>query len=238
MNERLQKILSQWGVASRRGAEQLILDGRVRVNGAIAQLGQKADPNNDTIEIDGRHLSQRRRPQLIYLLMNKPFGVVSSCNDPEGRKTVLDLLPKSMRHHQGIHPVGRLDLASTGALLLTNDGDLTFRLTHPRHSITKTYNVWIEGHPTPSVLDQWRRGVLLSGRRTRPAEVTLLQSRADQTLLKIILQEGRNRQIRRVADQLGYPVLRLHRTAIANITLGSLAPGQHRTLTKKEIQSL
>lgn len=238
MSDRLQKVLSQWGVASRRGAEQMIVEQRVRINGAIAQLGQKADPDTDRIEVDGKLLSRGDRPQPVYLLMHKPFGVVSTCHDPQGRKTVLDVLPASIRHHQGMHPVGRLDLASTGALLLTNDGDLTFRLTHPRHSLPKTYEVWVEGHPTATTLDQWRQGVLLSGRKTRPAQVLRLQARADRTLLKIVLREGRNRQIRRVAEQLGHPVLSLHRTAIATIQLGTLAPGQFRSLTRKEIRSL
>jgi len=237
MSDRLQKVLSKWGVASRRGAEQLILDQRVRVNGAIAQLGQKADPEVDCVEVDGKRLSRRDRPQTVYFLMNKPFGIVSTCDDPQGRKTVLDILPESVRR-QGVHPVGRLDLASTGALLLTNDGDITFRLTHPRHSQPKTYEVWVEGNPTADVLAQWRQGVLLSGRQTRMAQVTLVCSRRDQTLLKIVLKEGRNRQIRRVAEQLGHPVLSLHRTAIATIQLGSLAAGQYRPLTEKEIRCL
>lgn len=237
MSDRLQKVLSQWGVASRRGAEQLIVEQRVRINGAIAQLGQKANPDTDCIEVDGKRLSPCDRPQWVYLLLNKPFGVVSTCDDPQGRKTVLDLLPEAVCR-QGIHPVGRLDLASTGALLLTNHGDLTFRLTHPRHSLSKTYEVWVEGHPTATVLDQWRQGVLLSGRKTRLAQVTRIRSHPDRTLLKIVLKEGRNRQIRRVAEQLGHPVLSLHRTAIASIQLGSLRPGQFRPLTAREIQSL
>ncbi|MGB3494163.1 MAG: pseudouridine synthase [Elainellaceae cyanobacterium] len=236
MSDRLQKVLSQWGVASRRGAEQMILEQRVRINGAIAQLGQKADPDTDDIEVDGKRL--KRRPQSVYLLMHKPFGVVSTCDDPQGRKTVLDLLSKSERSHQGIHPVGRLDLASTGALLLTNDGEMTFRLTHPRHSLAKTYEVWVEGRPSAAVIHQWRQGVLLSGKQTRPAQVTCLRSEIDRALLRVILKEGRNRQIRRVAEQLGHPVLSLHRTAIAKIKLGTLAPGQYRPLTVKEIQSL
>lgn len=216
----------------------MILEQRVRINGTIAQLGQKADPDTDDIEVDGKRLSRRRRPQSVYLLMHKPFGVVSTCDDPQGRQTVLDLLSKPMRSHQGIHPVGRLDLASTGALLLTNDGDMTFRLTHPRHSIAKTYDVWVEGHPSAAVINQWRRGVLLSGKQTRPAQVTYIHSDTNQTLLKIVLKEGRNRQIRRVAEQLGHPVLSLHRTAIAKIQLGTLALGQYRPLTAKEIRSL
>ncbi len=147
MDERVQKLLSQWGIASRRHAEQLILEGRVRLNGAVAQLGQKANPDLDQIEVDGVAIKPANRPQFIYFLLNKPAGVVSTCTDPRHRKTVLDLLPTNLRTGSGIHPVGRLDAASTGALLLTNDGDLTFVLTHPRHQISKTYQVWVDGYP-------------------------------------------------------------------------------------------
>lgn len=239
MTERLQKILSQWGVASRRQAEQMILDGRVRLNGQVVQLGQKANPEFDQIEVDGKLLRSIDRPQSIYLLLHKPLGIVSTCDDPQGRSTVLDLLSPELRNHSGIHPVGRLDIDSTGALLLTNDGSLTFGLTHPRHSIPKTYRVWVQGQPTSAELDQWRRGVLLDGRMTRPAQVRILDSRQpDRTLLEIKLREGRNRQIRRVADQLGHSVLRLHRVAIGPILLGALPSGQHRSLTQDEIEFL
>ena len=237
MAERLQKILSQWGIASRREAEQMILAGRVRLNGAIVGLGQKADPDRDAIEIDGKFIRAVDRPQLLYLLLNKPLGVVSTCSDPQGRSTVLDLLPASVQN-TGIHPVGRLDINSTGALLLTNDGDVTFCLTHPRHSITKTYQVWIEGHPTPATLEQWRQGVLLDDRLTRPAQINVFESKPDRTLLKIVLQEGRNRQIRRVAEQLGHPVLRLHRVAIGVIQLGQLPNRQFRSLQPQEVEFL
>lgn len=239
MTERLQKILSQWGVASRRQAEQMILDGRVRLNGQVVQLGQKANPEFDQIEVDGKLLRSVDRPQSIYLLLHKPLGVVSTCDDPQDRSTVLDLLSAELRNHSGIHPVGRLDIDSTGALLLTNDGNLTFGLTHPRHSIPKTYRVWVQGQPASADLDQWRRGILLEGRMTRPAQVRILDSRQpDRTLLEIKLREGRNRQIRRVADQLGYPVLRLHRVAIGPIRLGTLPSGQYRLLTQDEIEFL
>lgn len=240
MADRLQKILSQWGIASRRQAEQMILSGRVRLNGAVVQqLGQKADPTCDRIEVDGQRLQATEMPQLLYLLLNKPQGVVSTCHDPQGRLTVLDLLPASLRQQTGIHPVGRLDYASTGALLLTNDGDLTLRLTHPRHSIAKTYEVWVEGIPSSSTLDQWRRGILLDDRLTRPAEVHVLKTTPHgQTCLEVVLREGRNRQIRRIAEQLGHPVLRLHRVAIGAIRLGSLPSGHHRPLRQSELQFL
>ncbi len=232
MTERLQKILSQWGVASRRQAEAMILAGRVRLNGATGELGQKADPNTDTIEVDGQILRPQNRPESVYLLLHKPAGVVTTCRDPQGRKTALDLISED---YSGLHPVGRLDAASTGALLLTNDGAVTACLTHPRHSISKTYRVWVQGCPSAAVLQQWRQGVLLEGRMTRPAEVLVLQGTDKRTQLEVILWEGRNRQIRRVAEQLGFPVLKLHRIAIGAIQLGNLGCGQYRELTSKEV---
>jgi 23S rRNA pseudouridine2605 synthase len=258
MEERLQKILAQWGIASRRHAEQMILEGQVRVNGSLAVLGQKANPKTDLIKVNGQRVggsgnrdasgdrtSPIVRPTLIYLLLHKPLGVVSTCADPQGRPTVLGLLPPQY-HGVGLHPVGRLDIQTTGALLLTNDGDLTFHLTHPRHHITKTYTVWVQGNPSPSVLNQWRKGILLEGRQTRPAQVEILapfNRQQNATQLQIILQEGRKRQIRLVAKALGHRVLQLHRTHIGPIALQDideciLNPGQYRSLTSSEIEAL
>ena len=252
MEERLQKILAQWGIASRRHAEQLILAGQVRVNGGIAVLGQKADPDADLIEVDGesvgRTLGAERsplRPAPVYLLLHKPLGVVSTCADPQKRPTVLDLLPPKYQN-LGLHPVGRLDVQTTGALLLTNDGELTFHLTHPSHHVTKTYEVLVQGNPSPSVLNQWRNGILLEGRQTRPAQVQILRpwtALQNTVLLQVILQEGRKRQIRLVAKALGHRVLKLHRTHIGAIALRHidgymLSPGQYRSLTSSEISAL
>ncbi len=239
-DQRLQKILAQWGIASRRLAEQMIIAGRVRVNGNIVHLGQKANPDRDFIEVDGVPVKATDRPAELYLLLNKPAGVVSTCSDPAARSKVLDLLPPQLRSGQGIHPVGRLDADSTGALLLTNDGKLTFCLTHPRHSIAKTYQVWVLGDPPEPILQAWRQGIILSGRKTLPAKVRVLDRARDQTLLEVILSEGRNRQIRRTAEQLGYPVVRLHRTAIGPIQLHPpagpiLPPGCYRPLEDSEI---
>jgi 23S rRNA pseudouridine2605 synthase len=249
MSARLQKILSQWGIASRRRAEELILAGRVRVNGEVAKLGQTAEPTTDRIEVDGTLIAVQSRPTPVYLLLNKPVGVVSTCYDPQGRPTVIELLPPQLREDEGIHPVGRLDIDSSGALLLTNDGELTFRLTHPRHSISKTYTVWVQGLPTAAVLNAWRTGIDLEGQLTLPARVEVLKQQTDRTLLEIILTEGRNRQIRRVATQLGYPVLHLHRTRIGDINIDgssqrgrlrqhSLASGSYRHLQTAELHSL
>lgn len=243
MEARLQKVIAQWGIASRREAEEMIRRSRVRVNGVLAHLGQKVDPQRDTITVDGKPVSPQQRPALIYLLLHKPAGVVSTCDDPQGRKTVLDLLPKELREGTGIHPVGRLDAESTGALILTNDGNLTFGLTHPRHNIPKTYLVLVKGHPSKAALEMWRQGVLLDGRKTRPAKVDLIESFAENSRLEIVLQEGRNRQIRRVAQQLGYPVIKLHRTAIGPIQLQKsktnfLSEGSYRPLKEDEIRFL
>lgn len=243
MEARLQKVLSQWGIASRREAEEMIRRSRVHINGKLAQLGQKVDPEHDTITVDGKLVSAQAHPYLTYLLLNKPTGVVSTCYDPHGRKTVLDLLPEELRKGWGLHPVGRLDADSTGALILTNDGDLTYKLTHPSHNIPKTYRVLVKGHPPEAVLEMWRRGVLLDGRKTRPAKVSLLESLVDKSRLEIVLQEGRNRQIRRVAEQLGYPVVKLHRSAIGSIQLQNskhppLHQGNYRLLRDEEIRSL
>lgn len=242
MGERLQKVLSQWGIASRRQAEQMIVDGRVSINGQIAQLGQRADPICDAILVDGRPLVMPVRPLPLTLLLHKPIGVVSTCNDPQGRPTVLDLLPPEWQTSQGLHPVGRLDTSSTGALLLTNDGQFTFYLTHPSHHVSKTYHVWVQGHPPGSVLRQWRRGIILDGYQTLPAHVKVLSQQigesGESTCLEITLWEGKNRQIRRTAQHLGFPVLRLHRVAIGPIQLGALPKGQYRLLQPSEIHAL
>lgn len=243
MEERVQKILSQWGIASRRQAEKMIDARRVRLNGVVVNLGQKADPTVDLIEVDGLSIEPGNRPKLLYLLLNKPGGVVSSCRDSWGRTTILELLPPKMREGQGLHPVGRLDAESTGALLLTNDGSLTFRLTHPCHHVSKTYHVWVQGNPPESVLQDWRGGVELSGKRTLPAGVRVLRRGQNKTLLEIILREGRNRQIRRVAELLSYRVIHLHRIAIGSIKLQLpgepiLQTGSYRYLKDFEIHSL
>ncbi len=225
-------------MASRRQSELLISAGHITVNGIKAHLGQRANPAVDDIRIDGRPLNSENRPDKHYVLLNKPRGVVSTCDDPQGRKTVIDLLPPELR--QGdirLHPVGRLDTDSTGALLLTNHGQLTQTLTHPRHHISKTYRVRVQGSPKPSTLEKWSRGVNLAGQLTAPAQVNVLHPKAP-ALLEIVLHEGRNRQIRRVAEQLGHPVISLHRTAIGSIDLGDLPRGHCRELTPQEIKKL
>ena len=232
--QRLQKLIAAAGLCSRRTAEAWIEAGRVNVDGQVSTLGDQADPDSQVIQVDGRPLSPRREPTV--LLINKPPGVISTCRDPRGRSTVLDLLPRPLR--QGLHPVGRLDADSRGALLLTDQGELTLRLTHPRFDHAKTYRVWVEGTPLDTSVQRWRRGVSLDGTRTRSAEVRVLQHRSDRTLLEVVLLEGRNRQIRRVADLLGHPVVDLQRVGIAGLRLGALPEGRWRQLSRGEWEPL
>jgi len=187
---------------------------------------------------------QANAPEFVYLLLNKPTGVVCTCDDPQQRKTVLNILPSQYRH---VYPVGRLDYNSSGALILTNDGDFANYLMHPRHHVAKTYEVWVKDIPNSQTLKKWQEGIVLDGKLTLPATVNILQverprnqnlHQTPKTQLRIILEEGRNRQIRRVAEQLGHPVLALHRVAIASISLTSLKSGAYRSLTDREIKKL
>ena len=227
---RLQKIISETGLSSRRKADLLIKQGRVKLNGRKAILGDKADPLFDHILVDGRDLPKKLNYKVF--LLNKPYGIISSCQDNHGRKTILSLIPSDLR--PGMHPVGRLDFDSRGAILLTNNGDLTLRLTHPKYSHTKTYLVWVSGHPSQLILDNWRRGILLDGKMTMTARIEVLDKVNRKTLLKVILKEGRNRQIRRIANLIGHPVQDLQRISISNINLNGLLEGEWRELKRKE----
>ena len=234
--ERLQKLIAAAGLCSRRRAEELLRQGRVRVNGLPAGLGDRADPGQDAIVVDGRPLRAAAAP--LLLLLNKPAGVVSSCRDPRGRPTVLDLLPPPLRQGQGLHPVGRLDADSRGALLLTNQGDLTLRLSHPRYGHRKTYRVWVAGQPGAGQLRRWAAGVPLEEGPSAPVAVTVLRRLQDRCLLELVMGEGRNRQIRRTAALLGHPVLDLQRVAIGPLALADLPEGQWRHLERREWQTL
>jgi 23S rRNA pseudouridine2605 synthase len=236
--ERLQKILSTAGVASRRTSEELITQGRVEVNGEVVRtLGTKADPTTDVIKVDGRRIRLDVRPR--YLLLNKPRNVVTTRRDPEGRRTVIELL-KGVREY--VYPVGRLDYDSEGLLLLTSDGDLAARLMHPRHAVERVYEAMVAGTPADEDLDKLRRGVFLEGARTLPAQVrragVVGKGRQALTRLVITLQEGRNRQVRRMCASIGHPVRKLTRTRMGPITLGDLRPGHWRDLTDREIRLL
>ena len=231
---RLQKIISASGLLSRRKADLLIKEGRVTLNGEKALVGQKADPYSDQILVDGKDLPKKLNHKVF--LLNKPPGVISSCQDHQGRKTIISLIPLNLR--SGIHPVGRLDSNSRGAILLTNNGELTLRLTHPKYSHTKTYLVWVSGKPSKSILNNWRKGIVLDGKITMPAKIEVMEILNHKTLLKVILKEGRNRQIRRVAIILGHPVKDLQRIAISNIKLNGLPEGKWRELKTNEWVSL
>ncbi len=235
MEERLQKIMAHAGIASRRECEKLIEAGRVKVNGRTAHLGDKADANKDRIEVNGRVISAQQ-VDFVYIALNKPKGVLSSLDDEleEGRKTVRDLIP--LPGH--LYPVGRLDKQSEGLMLMTNDGDMAHKLTHPRYGHEKTYRVTVEGRIPPDVLDTWRSGIYLDGRKTAPVKITVLRQEVTFTLLELVMREGRKRQIRRVANMLGYPVRHLMRLKIGPIDLGTLKRGGWRHLHAQEVHQL
>jgi 23S rRNA pseudouridine2605 synthase len=236
--ERLQKILSQAGVASRRAAEKLIAEGRVSVNGmTVREMGTKADPAADDIRVDGRRVKGPER--LRYILLNKPAGYVTTRSDPQRRPTVIDLL-RGVREY--VYPVGRLDYDTEGLLLLTNDGDLAARLTHPRHGVERTYEARVAGMPDADAIERLRKGIPLDGRRTQPAEVDLLSRPSKgverDALLRITIREGRNRQVRRICEAVGHPVKALVRTRIGSLTDRQLKPGMWRELRADEIRAL
>lgn len=235
MEERLQKIMAHAGVASRRECEKMIEEGRVKVNGRTAHLGDKADANKDRIEVNGRVISAQQ-VEFVYIALNKPKGVLSSLDDEleEGRKTVRDLIP--LPGH--LYPVGRLDKQSEGLMLMTNDGDMAHKLTHPRYGHEKTYRVTVEGRIPPDVLDTWRSGIYLDGRKTAPVKISVLRQEVTFTLLELVMREGRKRQIRRVANMLGYPVRHLVRLKIGPIDLGTLKSGSWRHLHTQEVHRL
>jgi 23S rRNA pseudouridine2605 synthase len=237
MMERLQKILSQAGVASRRASEQLMLDGRVTVNGAtIRELGTKADPAQDDIRVDGRRVKMAEHHR--YLLLNKPRGYVTTRSDPEGRRTVIDLL-RGVKEY--VYPVGRLDYESEGLLILTNDGDLAAGLTHPSHGVTRVYEARVLGIPDAHDLDRLGGGgLVIEGRRTAPAEVKLLSLKRDanEATLLVTVREGRNRQVRKMCEAIGHPVSHLRRVAIGPIRDPRLKLGYWRDLTGEEVERL
>jgi pseudouridine synthase len=232
--------LSQAGIASRRAAEQLIRDGRVEVNGVVVTtLGEKADPAGDEIRVDGRRLP--RPAQRRYLLLYKPRGVVSTRTDPQRRPTVVDLARRA-GIDEYLYPVGRLDYDSEGLMILTNDGAFAERVMHPRYELPRTYEVEVAGVPDERDLARLRRGIVIDGRRTRAARVRLLRTlhrgKEPTTLIEITIHEGRNRQVRRMADAIAHPVERLRRVRLGSLAIGSLAPGEIRDLTERERKAL
>jgi pseudouridine synthase len=239
--ERLQKILSHAGIASRRVAEDLIRQGRVEVNRqVVTELGTKADPATDEIRVDGRRLA-RQAPRRRYVLLYKPAGVVSTRSDPQRRPTVIDLLAQA--GVQGyFYPVGRLDYDSEGLLLLTNDGEFAEKIAHPRHELERTYEARVLGVPDARDLQRLAAGLVIDGRRTLPAKVTVRGSQPVRdevhTTLELVLREGRNRQVRKMCEAIGHPVIRLRRTRIGHLTLKGLKPGTLRDLTESEVARL
>ncbi len=233
---RLQKILSQAGVASRRAAEKLMAEGRVSVNGkTIFELGTKADPAVDDIRVDGRRIKSTERPR--YILLNKPRGYVTTRSDEKRRKTVIDLLG-GVREY--VYPVGRLDYDTEGLLLLTNDGELAAQLTHPRHQLERTYEARVAGMPDERALEKLRKGVPLDGKRTLPADVIAANKERRDTdgVLLITIREGRNRQVRRMCEAVGHPVRRLKRTKFGPLADRKLPVGAWRELTPDELRKL
>ncbi len=239
--ERLQKVLARAGVGSRRAVEQMIREGRITVDGRVAQLGERADLTTQAIKVDGRRISPPRTER-HYVLLNKPGGYVSTASDPEGRPTVLDLLPQRLR--RGLLPVGRLDYATEGLLLLTDDGDLAHRVAHPRYGCRKTYEVKVKGRPSEAAIAKLQAGVLLDGKRTAPARIKPRGRRLgardsiENSWWVVVLGEGRSRQIREMFFRVGHAVTRLRRVAIGPIADSRLTRGSWRELSAEEVELL
>jgi pseudouridine synthase len=223
---RLNRYLASAGVGSRRAVDELIRAGRVTVNGQMGELGS-AVGEGDVVAVDGRPVAPQ---ELAYLMLHKPPGVVTTARDPQGRRTVVDLVESPQR----VYPVGRLDRDTTGLLLLTNDGELANRLAHPRHGVEKTYVADVEGDPPPDVLRRLAEGVELADGPTAPARVRRLGAGR----IELVIHEGRNRQVRRMCEAVGHPVRRLHRSAYGALELGALAEGRWRALTSEEVDAL
>jgi len=231
--ERLQKVMAHAGVASRRKSEDIIAQGRVRVNGeTVTEMGFKVDPEVDVIEVDGELISKEKR---VYLLLNKPEGYITTVSDPEDRPTVMDLIPDLK---QRVYPAGRLDFDSSGLLILTNDGELTYKLTHPKKEVDKTYWVRAKGKIESEDFNKFEEGMIIDGQKTSPAVIKNVNYQDDITEFEIIIHEGRNRQIRRMCKIAGFPVKKLKRIGFAFLTLQGLNEGEYRYLSDEEVQKL
>lgn len=231
---RLQKYMAHCGVASRRKCEEMILEKRVKVNGEIiTELGYKINPLKDIVMVDGKKI--RHKEKKIYIIMNKPKGYVTTVSDEYNRRTVIDLL-RDVKER--VYPVGRLDYDTSGLLLLTNDGDLAYKLTHPRHEIPKTYIATIKGNPSEEELEKFRNGLEIDNYITSKAEIEVLRTINDRSLVKIKIYEGKNRQIRKMCEKIGHPVISLKRIAIGDLELGNLKKGCWRFLSNDEIEYL
>lgn len=230
---RIAKYIAHAGIASRRQAEQLVIDGKIKVNGEIVrELGFQLDPDHDQLEYNKQIFKAESK---VYILLNKPVNYISSVYDPQGRKTVLDILDGIK---QRIYPVGRLDYDTEGLLLLSNDGEFTNLMIHPRYEMEKKYEAWVKGLPDENALNSLRNGVLLQDGITASASVKVIKKLRDKTLLELIIHEGRKRQVKRMCGSVGHPVLSLRRTAFAFLTLDGLKTGEYRYLQKAEIDHL
>ena len=233
--ERLQKVLAHAGVASRRHCEELIVQGKVQVNGnVVRELGTRVDPQSDQIVVNGRRIQLEEH---VHLLLYKPTGVITSVTDPQGRRVVTDLL-KGIKER--VYPVGRLDYDTSGLLLLTNDGELANKLAHPSYEIDKVYRAWVKGIPTPEKVKKLATGIRLEDGMTSPGEARLLKTdtKAGRALVELTIHEGRNRQVRRMCDAIGHPVITLERIRLGFLTLEGLSAGQFRPLTTTEVERL
>src|SRR5256884_7320707 len=238
MQQRLQKLIASAGIASRRHAEQLMLDGQVSVNGkVVTELGAKADPESDHIKVKGKLINpllERQKP--VYVLLNKPRGYLTSMSDPEGRPLVIDLIPNSLGR---LHPGGRLDFNTEGLLLLTTDGELTNVITSAKNQIPKVYRAKVKGVPTEKGIERLRRGIVIGeGERTARAEVRKLRESQTNAWFEVTLYEGRNQQIRRMFDEIGHSVIKLVRTRIGKLEVEPMKVGQWRHLTAREVRQL
>jgi len=232
MQERLQKVLAKAGIASRRRAEEMIREGRVRVDGrVVTEMGIRVDPETQKIECDGRRVSSREKK--VYILLHKPAGFLSTVDDPRGRPIVTDLLPNIKER---IYPVGRLDLDTEGALILTNDGELAQEILHPSREVNRTYLARVKGKPNSAKLEALSRGIVLEGRKTWPAKLRVRDAAGPNTVIEIVIHEGRKRQVRKMFAAVGHPVLELKRIAYGHLELGNLEPGKFRFLTPRDIE--
>lgn len=232
MKERLQKYIAKCGAASRRKAEELIFDGRVKVNGSVVNNVVIVDDEVDVVELDGKVIKPEEN--MVYIMVNKPTEIITSAKDQFDRKTVLDIVDVKER----VYPVGRLDYDTSGLLILTNDGDVTNRMTHPSHEVNKVYAAEIIGVPTKEEMDSFEKGLKIEDYITSPARIRIIESKRDMALIEVTIHEGKNRQVRKMCEAIGHPVINLKRIAFGKLKLGKLKPGEWRNLSESEIEYL
>lgn len=232
MKERLQKYIAKCGAASRRKAEELIFDGRVKVNGSVVNNVVIVDDEVDVVELDGKVIKPEEN--MVYIMVNKPTEIITSAKDQFDRKTVLDIVNVKER----VYPVGRLDYDTSGLLILTNDGDITNRMTHPSHEVNKVYAAEIIGVPTKEEMDSFEKGLKIEDYITSPARIRIIESKRDMALIEVTIHEGKNRQVRKMCEAIGHPVINLKRIAFGKLKLGKLKPGEWRNLLESEIEYL